>query len=150
MSRNRTQSLLQFNRVEAECDAVRRAVEAARRAERLAGGKSADWRRAADNLDGTYLVRLFAVFESGLRDFWTSTQKGGLLEGERSMILTRHLIESVTARRRIEGELVAEVHAVREYRNTLTHGSAATPDAVPLRDATRGLATFLARLPETW
>ena len=150
MSSNRLQWLVRLGRVESEYHALRRAVDASREAERLAGGKSADLARASENLEGTYLVRLFAVFESGLRDYWATTQKGGLQTGQRSMILTRGLIESIATRRTVGSNLLGEVHAVSGYRNALTHGSAAAPSPVPMRDATRSLATFFARLPETW
>src|SRR5205823_9712518 len=33
-----------------------------------------DVRQASDRLDGTYIVRLFAEFESGLRLFWPSAR----------------------------------------------------------------------------
>ena len=136
--------------VEDEYKLVRRAVEALLEAERRAGNMVADLLRAAGNLEGTYFVQQFAVFESALRDYWATTQKGGRAKGSRALTLTRNLIDSLGNGFGLSQRDIAAAQAVREYRNALTHGSSASPTPVTLAAARRGLSTFLARLPETW
>ena len=135
--------------IRVEYEAVAEAVRVSLDTLRRQGGVLADLRRAEGNLEGTYFVRLFAVFEAALREFWGTTQKGSA-GGQRSMILTRHLVASVAGRRDVPGKLRDAVQAVREYRNALTHGSDSLPEAISLRQAKQHLSTFLARLPETW
>src|SRR5688500_1276410 len=37
-----------------------------------------DFTHAAEGLEGTYLVRLFAEFETALRKFWSTTKKSAI------------------------------------------------------------------------
>lgn len=101
-----------------------------------------DLRNAVENLEGTYLVRLFAEFESGLRN-WYATLKG-------TVPPARDLIDAIATRRKIPDEDRDEVHEVREYRNALVHETDSEAEAVPLADARHRLCTFFARLPEKW
>src|SRR5688572_17608537 len=68
---------------------------------------------AFDRLEGTYIIRLFAEFETGLRNYWSSKW--------RSFPKTATLIESTAARCEIPDLRRVQVHSVREYRNALVH-----------------------------
>ena len=96
----------------------------------------------SDNLEGTYLIRLFAAFESGLRSYWATIKD--------SSPRTTDLIDSIAARRSIPDDTRDAVHAVREYRNSLVHENDDETKPVPI-DISRGrLCTFFARLPDEW
>src|SRR5437870_5623419 len=66
---------------------------------------------ALENLEGTYLIRLFAEFETGLRLFWPTTRRTD------PPARTRDLIEGLAATRRIPHDELLNAHSVREYRN---------------------------------
>jgi hypothetical protein len=66
---------------------------------------------ASKRLDGTYVVRLFAEFETALRQFWSAARATAPPNR------VRDLLDGVASMRRIPYELLADVHLVREYRN---------------------------------
>ena len=74
-----------------------------------------DLQNACDRLEGTYLVRLFAEFETCLRTFWLTIKK--------SNPRTRDLLNSVTGKKntRIPYDHIKHAHDVRKYRNNLVH-----------------------------
>src|SRR5262245_37696331 len=74
-----------------------------------------DLERMSTHLEPTYLVRLFAEFESGLRDAWINAL------GQMSHPRMQDLLEAIKARRRISERLLDQVHEVRRYRNALVH-----------------------------
>jgi len=104
--------------------------------------KVRDVHTMSDNLEGTYLVRLFAAFESGLRDFWTTIKD--------TSPQAKDLIDSIAARREIPAPTRDNVHEVRVYRNSLIHEPDDDVSPVSLKDARSRLCTFFARLPEQW
>lgn len=106
------------------------------------GTKMSDAHAASVNLEGTYLLRLFAAFESGLRSYWTSIRT--------TKPPVRDLVDSIAGDRRVSDELRDEVHEVREYRNGLVHESDEEAEPVLLAEARRRLCTFFARLPDNW
>src|SRR5437868_3563304 len=69
--------------------------------------------RASENLDGTFLIRLFAEFETGLRLYWD------LVRGTNPR--TRDLLEGLAAMCGIPDQQKDNAHTVREYRNSLLH-----------------------------
>jgi hypothetical protein len=97
-----------------------------------------------DELSATYVIRLFAEFESGLRDWW----QNGLRRTSRPA--TRHLIDSVAARRSIPDPWRDSVHAVREYRNSLVHEESAIATSVELNIARGHLCRYFSWLPLDW
>jgi hypothetical protein len=103
--------------------------------------KLRDANAMSDNLEGTYLIRLFSAFESGLRSYY-ATLKG-------TMPPAKDLIDAVAARRGIPDDDRDAVHEVREYRNGLVHESEGA-GSVNLREARSRLCTFFARLPDDW
>lgn len=96
----------------------------------------------ADNLEATYLIRLFAAFETGLRSYWQSVRP--------TVPPVKDLIDSVTARREISLDSRDEVHQVREYRNSLVHETDEEIEPVTLADAQSRLSRFFSKLPFEW
>lgn len=97
---------------------------------------------AATNLEGTYIVRLFAEFESGARQFWAANWD--------TYPKTVDLLDGLAARRGISDTERDNAHIVREYRNALVHERDEAPDAVSIRVARGYLCTFFSRLPLQW
>src|SRR6266446_3736914 len=69
---------------------------------------------ASDRLEGTYIVRLFSEFETGLRHFLRAKKLGVPTKAE-------PLVNKVRGRVGISIDDADNVHKVREYRNTLVH-----------------------------
>lgn len=98
---------------------------------------------ASERLDGTYVVRLFAEFETALRHFMRQFQYREPRNAEA-------LVNRVKDRGGISDDHVRNVHAVREYRNMLVHDRATPASEVSIRNATSYLGTFLAWLQRFW
>lgn len=105
------------------------------------GGNVRDTSR---NLEGTYVVRLFAMFESGLRSYWR------VARSREELLATRVLIERIGGKHNIPLADRALVHEVREYRNDLTHRRDRSPKPVGISEALTRLQRYFARLPESW
>ncbi len=97
---------------------------------------------AAEKLEGTYLVRLFAEFETGARQYWDANWA--------SSPRTADLIEGLAARRRIGEPLKQAAHRVRNYRNNLVHEREEQVDVVQIADARHHLCQFFSFLPRPW
>ncbi len=74
-----------------------------------------DVHESAGKLEGTYIIRLFAEFETILRTLWVASR------GRQPPSRTRDLLDGVGARCRIPHDLIHNAHTVREYRNVLVH-----------------------------
>lgn len=96
---------------------------------------------AHSNADVTYLVRLFAEFESFLRGYWATLRK--------TEPPTRTLIGITSRRKSIPADLHQQVQAVRQYRNDVVHGGLVTPRWA-LSQCRSRLCRFLAHLPDDW
>lgn len=94
------------------------------------------------NMEATYVIRLFAEFESGLRQFWEVAR--GTDPG------TRDLIDGVASLRRIPHEQRVAAHDVREHRNRLVHEREEQVEAVPIAKVRRLLIDFFRFLPTQW
>lgn len=103
-----------------------------------------DFTDAAERLEGTYVIRLFAEFETCLRAFWL------LAIGKPPPSRTRDLLNGVGARRRIPHDQIDNAHAVREYRNSLVHAGAEPPEPISIDVARSRLCHYLSFLPITW
>ena len=100
-------------------------------------------RQATANVEATYIVRLFSVFEGILRAVLPVRVASS--PDRRSVY---DLINRCASKWRIPTLLRDEVHRIREFRNQAVHQSDA---AAPLlfADALAGLNRFLAWLPDT-
>lgn len=99
-------------------------------------------RECQENLEETHLIRMFAVFEAALRQYWCNVR------GRRSRPTVEILIDRVAARRYVKFDDIQKAHDVRNYRNSLLHGGVA--QAVALSHARRYLNIFLSYLPREW
>ena len=101
-----------------------------------------------ENLETTYLVRLWAEFETAILSYYRD------LRGDpEARIRAADLVDtlsSVRRGRRMADALRDEVHEVREHRNSLVHERANPAPPVTLVEARRRLNTFLSKLPEQW
>jgi hypothetical protein len=96
------------------------------------------------NLEQTYLVRLYAEFEAGLREAWR------VVYGRTTFPKMEVLIDRVAALRDIPPELIRAVHEVREYRNDVVHDAQDGMTPVPIDQARHRLCAFFSRLPRNW
>jgi hypothetical protein len=95
------------------------------------------------NLERTYFVRLFALFEESLRDVWEKSF------GKTTSPKCVHLLKGCAARTGMKPDtLLAEVHEVREFRNYVVHGTPAP--VVTLAVAKSRLCRFFSWMPESW
>lgn len=97
---------------------------------------------AVKDLEATYIIRLFALFETGLRSYWKPTSGGKTPR-------TYHLLQRVAARRRISNDDHQAAQVIREYRNSLVHESLQV-EPIRLADSRGALCKFLGYLPEIW
>ena len=98
---------------------------------------------ASNRLEGTYIIRLFAEFETGLRQFMKAFKY-------RIPKSTEALLNRVKDRAGISKDDSDNAHAVRDYRNTLVHDRQEHADRVSVRDATRYLGCFMGCLQRYW
>jgi hypothetical protein len=105
-----------------------------------------DVRRAADDLETTFLIRLFAAFEGILKEHLAKNHPGARVAED---VSAAWLIDRVSAlqRPRIVDPLRARVHDVRRYRNYLVHPGGPMPAFVQLSEALGRLTRFVDRLP---
>ena len=99
------------------------------------------------NLEGTYLVRLFAAFEAALRSYDRARHHDPTRKEDASV-----LIDSIGGRRGqgISGVIRERAHAVRKVRNYWAHENDELPTLLSLVEARASLQTFLSWLPEAW
>jgi hypothetical protein len=104
--------------------------------------RHAEIRSASKNLEGTYLMRLFAEFETGARQFWRTRR--------RSVPGTAVLLARLADLVRIPDPLLGDCDRVREYRNSLVHEREDGVEAVPIVEARGHLCRFFSFLPREW
>jgi hypothetical protein len=112
----------------------------------LAGGlKQSDFNRMSDRLEATYLIRLYAVFEAGLRDAWR------VALGRDTDPRMRDLLDSLASKRKLPSAVLNVVHRVREFRNSLVHDQYQEPEESFTIGQARGhLTKFFSHLPPDW
>jgi hypothetical protein len=103
-----------------------------------------DYRNFRDNLETTYLIRVFAEFEAGLREAWEQAFH------QATSPRMRDMIDSISARCVISREWCDCVHAVRAYRNALIHEGSGDVPPVGVREACGWLCRYFSRLPHEW
>ncbi len=105
---------------------------------------SRDAKALLDNLEATYLIRLFAEFEQALRNWW---QLGLKKESTPTMSA---LLDSVASKRKVPKDNLESAHHVRMHRNHLVHDESEAATPVVFKDACAALCRFLSRLPPKW
>jgi hypothetical protein len=99
---------------------------------------------ASQRLEGTYVVRLFAEFETALRLFWTSTRTTPVPDR------IADIVDSIAARQGIADGYRMDTHRVRGYRNRLVHQREEDGEVVAMVSSRRYLCTFLGKMPLNW
>lgn len=98
--------------------------------------------RASHNLEGTYVVRLFAEFETGVRQYWEANWA--------TYPKTADLLDGLAARCGIPDTQRDHAHLVRDYRNSLVHERDEKTEVVPVPLARGYLCRFFSFLPPQW
>jgi hypothetical protein len=99
------------------------------------------------NLEGTYLVRIFAAFEAALRSY-DRARHNDLTRNEHASVL----IDTTAGRR---GQGISDAvrtgpHAVRRVRNYWAHENDAAPEPMTIAEARARLQKYLSWLPQEW
>jgi hypothetical protein len=114
---------------------------------RSRGWEARDGLAFAANLESTYIVRLYAEFEAGLRDYWANHLNRGTHPPMAQLL-------QFLADQRISTDRLEDADAVREYRNFLVHDELSEPPPdmriLTLEEAKRHLCYFFGRLDPDW
>ena len=112
-------------------------------------GESRGWNPQAgaafvENLETTYLIRIYAEFEAGLRDYWRTHHR------RKSYPKMEQLVRHAIPDQAFSQDIIDAADRVREYRNILVHGDEDDPPDQILRltvpDAKKFLCTYFSRL----
>jgi hypothetical protein len=106
------------------------------------GPEPRDLLAARENIQGTYLIRMFAEFETAVKSYWKASRR---THPQAEVLLNR-----VGALRGMPGDVINGVHAARKHRNNLLHDREGDMDAVTVSQARQWFQTYLARLPNQW
>ena len=102
---------------------------------------------AADrNLDATYLIRMFLIFERAVSSYWRSLKEsaGRAVKGD-------ILLKEVGIECKILADVTRNAQEVRIHRNNLVHDRIVDHAAIwAFQDARRDLLTYLSKLPDEW
>jgi hypothetical protein len=110
------------------------------------GGRSlsaGDVRRCLENLELTYILRLFAAYEALLRDFWL-TGVGRATEPE-----LKPLMDSIARRRNMDAKTLMSAHDVRDFRNKIMHRNVHSL-RFDFGECAKILGTYVSWLPTAW
>jgi hypothetical protein len=102
---------------------------------------------ADNNLEATYIIRIYSVFERAVSSFWNAIPGNE----DRDPIDGDELLDEVGLARLIDEEVIQAAQQVRIHRNNLVHGRIDVhAAAMTIEAANRDLLTYLDRLPGTW
>jgi hypothetical protein len=150
MPRKGVDRYLRVKAVEREYKAARVAVDhlldSARHDSSILRGKTElrDVRHMSGLLEGTYLIRLFAEFETGLRLFWHDVRTTS------PPARTRDLLDGVASTCKIPHDELNAAHSVREYRNSLVHERDDTIHPIPIEKARDRLCKYFVFVLRRW
>jgi hypothetical protein len=101
-----------------------------------------------DNLEATYIIRIYAEFEASLRDYWLTHL--GQTTRPKMFQLVRHAVPN----QNFSQDIIDNADDVREYRNFLVHDIEDEPgkDIVVFSaaEAKKHLIAYLGRLDTGW
>jgi len=104
-----------------------------------------DLNRAIEHLEGTFIVRLFAEFETCLRRYWNKDRPIA------KKTPAEVLLDRVGGKSLVPQNLISKTHNVRELRNLLIHErDEEIQTMILIGDARHHLCTFLSYLPREW
>jgi hypothetical protein len=103
--------------------------------------------RADKNLDGTYIVRLFAAFEAALRSYDRAKHNDPARDTKAAV-----MIDEIGGKRGrgIQPGIRQRAHDVRQVRNYWAHEEDAVPMAMTVDGARARLQAYLSELPDEW
>jgi hypothetical protein len=108
------------------------------------GLERADFSAGTLNREANYVVRVYAEFESGLREAW---ERGF---GETTHPKAADLLLAFASRCRVPPQRLVDADRVRVFRNHLVHAHDEPTEEIPLSLVRRYLCRFLSHLPEDW
>ena len=101
-----------------------------------------------ENMEATYIVRMYAEFEAGLRDYWKTHLNR---DSHPPMV---QLVRYAIPNQMFSQDTIDDADEMREYRNYLVHD---TEDEVPegvrrftMAEARRCLCAYFGRLDPRW
>ena len=103
---------------------------------------------AVDELEGTYLIRLWAVFETAWKSYWRYSTNNP--DGRITAFDLIQWAQGIQEGRPVPAAITPLVHQVRDYRNFLVHERDHPAPRVPIGEARRRLSIHLAKLPPEW
>ena len=148
MTTNRVTWLLKFKSIEKSQALARLSLERLRRDVQRdptllgPGMRPREIDEALDTLEETYFVRLFALFETGLRLYWRSSVSA-------SRPTTYQLLQRVATHRAIPNDIQEQTQAARVYRNALVHAHI-EHFPISIKKGRSWLSKYFSYLPETW
>jgi hypothetical protein len=104
-------------------------------------------RKAHKNLEGTYIVRLFAAFEAALRSYDRVTHNDPKRETAASV-----MVDQIGGKRGrgIQTSIRDRAHGVRQVRNYWAHEPDEDPGPMTIDEARTRLQHYLSELPDEW
>lgn len=100
------------------------------------------------HLEATYIIRIYAEFESALRDYWLTYRR----QATRPRMY--QLVNQSIPNQRFSQDVIDAADEVREYRNFLVHEIDDEPGKwmvpVTVHQAKSHLCTYLSRLDPSW
>lgn len=108
------------------------------------GLNRANFNDCTEYREATYAIRMFAVFENGLREARRAIQ------GHPTRAPVVALLNWFASRCAIESDLLVAAHTVRVLRNFHVHDGSELHEAVTLEQCRRHLCRFFSKLPESW
>jgi len=102
-----------------------------------------DIRTCSQNLEITYLLRLFGAFEGILRDYWAAQRK------KVTRVMAETLVACAGAKTGASQTTIDEVQEVREQRNLIVHHDHALL-SISIEECNSRLSTFVSYMPKDW
>lgn len=102
-------------------------------------------RRAHENLEGTYIIRLFAAFEAALRSYT-------LAKHPNRRTNAANMIDEIGGKHGhgIQMGIRERAHGVRQVRNYWAHESDESPGSMTIDEARARLQAYLSELDDDW
>ncbi len=102
----------------------------------------------ADNLEATYLIRIFAEFEATLREYWSTYEK------RTTRPPMNQLLNDAIPTLHFPRDRIDDADEVRNYRNFLVHEMHEEPNtaiaAITMQEANKRLCAYIAYLNPRW
>lgn len=101
-----------------------------------------------ENLETTYLIRIYAEFEPTLRDYWLTYR------GQTTRPRMHQLVNQAIPDQSFSQDVIDSADDVREYRNFLVHDTDDEPEEdvviFTVQQAKSHLCTYISRLDPSW